>query len=219
MWWTSSIWCFRAHHQHWSEAAKNSDRIKSNIFAVQLFTGIYFSLTASTLAEFPPLSIHVCGVFCFVWIPGTSHTPSGPLHRLGCWLYTHCMWITLSLSSFNSPAQTHTRTDRVINTSRGVLNVGFSRFSRCSLPGCRVTLASFTLQSGNKNVQHGSVVVPCPALGLPWLAAWPSECAFLMLPWPRWERWLVGLIVAAGPKGNRMERDGRGGVGVLFCWI
>lgn len=130
---------------------------------------------------------------------------------------SHSRHLPLTLLLKRAHTHTHARTDRDINTSCGVLNVGFSR---CSLPGCKVTLASFISESGNRNVQNGSGVVPRLALGLPWLAVRPGECAFLMLPWPRWERWLGGLIVAAGPNGNRMERDREGdGKGVFFCWI
>lgn len=208
MCWTSSIWCFHAHYRRRSEAAKNPDRIKSNIFHQHLFLShrIHFCCISTSLH--PRLW---CLLFCLdpgnishpIWPPALTWPPViHPSH------VTHTLTVFLYLSRSN--IHTHTRTDRDINTSRGVLNVGFSRSSRCSLPGCRVTLASFFLQSGNRNAQNGSGVVPRPALGLPWLAVWPSECAFLMLPWPRWERRLVGLIVAAGPNGNKMERDGEG---------
>lgn len=200
-----------------SETAKwDLDRIKSSLFLAAQFTGcftfcFFFSLQQLLFLSLciyfflnPHLSPSTSVLsFCFVWIPGTSHTPSGPPHWLGCWSNTHHMWLTLSPSSFISP-----HTD--INTSRGALNAGFSFSSRCSLPGFRVPLAPLGSQSGSIDAQDGSRVVPHPASGLPWLEVWPSECAFLMLPWPQWGRWLVELIVAAGPNGNSVVRAGEG---------
>lgn len=57
------------------------------------------------------------------------------------------------------------------------------------------------------------------ALGLPWLAIEPRECAFLMLPWPQRESWLVELIVAAGPNGNRWREKGKRERKGVVIWL